>query len=128
MRNVDAVVKADGAPCDEGVLVGMAVPQYNAVTQFEPTNVEALFDEGQVYGALKMTRAALTWYSNTLNVDPTHRDAAVASERASAEISPNPMPSTTARAKAGKARLSVRGTVRRSTSRTGSLLTSVNTG
>jgi len=66
----------------------MAVPQYNAATQFEPTNIEALFDQGQVYGNLKMTQAALTWYSNTLAVDPTHRDAAVASERASAEISP----------------------------------------
>ncbi|HKA06237.1 MAG TPA: tetratricopeptide repeat protein, partial [Gemmataceae bacterium] len=44
----------------------MAVPQYNAVTQFEPTNIEVLFDQGQVYGALKMTRAALTWYQNTL--------------------------------------------------------------
>ena len=66
----------------------MAVPQYNAATQFEPSNIEALFDQGQVYGNLKMTRAALTWYSNTLAVDPTHRDAAVASERASAEISP----------------------------------------
>jgi tetratricopeptide (TPR) repeat protein len=66
----------------------MAVPQYNALTQFEPTNTEALFDQGQVYGALKMTRAALTWYDKTLLVDPTHRDAAAASERASAEISP----------------------------------------
>jgi tetratricopeptide (TPR) repeat protein len=66
----------------------MAVPQYNAANQFEPTNAETLFDQGQVYGALKMTRAALTWYSNTLAVDPTHREAAVASERAGAEISP----------------------------------------
>ena len=66
----------------------MAVPQYNALTQLEPSNTEGLFDQGQVYGALKMTRAALTWYGNTLAVDPTHRDAAAASERASAEISP----------------------------------------
>jgi len=66
----------------------MAIPQYNAANQFEPTNTETLFDEGQTYAALKMTRAALTWYANTLAVDPTHRDAAVASERASANISP----------------------------------------
>src|SRR5262249_9939944 len=65
-----------------------AVPQYNASTQFEPTNAETLFDLGQVYGALKMTRAALTWYGNTQALDPTHRDSAVASERAAAEISP----------------------------------------
>ena len=41
-----------------------------------------------MYGALRMTRAELTWYANTLAVDPTHRDAIAASERASAEISP----------------------------------------
>ncbi len=66
----------------------MAIPQYNAVNTFEPTNTETLFDEGQVYGALKMTRAALTWYGNCLAVDPTHRESICASERASAEISP----------------------------------------
>lgn len=66
----------------------MAIPQYNAANQFEPTNTETLFDEGQTYGALKMTRAALTWYSNCLAVDPTHRESIAASERASAEISP----------------------------------------
>lgn len=66
----------------------MAVPQYNAANQFEPTNTETLFDEAQVYGALRMTRAALTWYANTLAVDPLHRDSMAASERASAEISP----------------------------------------
>ena len=65
-----------------------AVPQYNAANQFEPTNTETLFDEAQVYGALRMTRAELTWYANTLAVDPTHRDSIAASERASAEISP----------------------------------------
>ncbi len=66
----------------------MAIPQYNATNQSEPTNAETLFDEGQTYAALKMTQAALTWYANTLAVDPTHRDATVASERASANISP----------------------------------------
>ena len=66
----------------------MAIPQYNAINTFEPTNTETLFDEGQTYGALKMTRAALTWYGNTLAVDPSHREAICASERAGAEISP----------------------------------------
>jgi tetratricopeptide (TPR) repeat protein len=66
----------------------MAVAQYNTANQFEPTNTETLFDEGQVFGALRMTRAALTWYANCLAVDPTHRDSIAASERASAEISP----------------------------------------
>lgn len=66
----------------------MAIPQYNAINTFEPTNTETLFDEGQTYGALKMTQAALTWYSNCLAVDPTHRESIAASERAGAEISP----------------------------------------
>ncbi|MEZ6142343.1 MAG: tetratricopeptide repeat protein [Zavarzinella sp.] len=66
----------------------MAVPQYDALIAYEPTNTEALFDQGQVYGALRMTNAALTWYSNTLIVDPTHRESIAASERALAEISP----------------------------------------
>jgi hypothetical protein len=65
-----------------------AVAQYNAANQFEATNTEMLFDEAQVFGALRQTRAELTWYANTLAVDPTHRDAIAASERASAEISP----------------------------------------
>ncbi|HKB03743.1 MAG TPA: tetratricopeptide repeat protein [Gemmataceae bacterium] len=65
-----------------------AIPQYAAANLFEPTNTETLFDLGQVYGALRMTRAALAWYSNTLAVDPMYRDAAVAGERAAAEISP----------------------------------------
>ena len=65
-----------------------AVAQYNAANQFEPTNTETLFDEGQVFAALRMTRAARPWYANCLAVDPTHRDSIAASERASAEISP----------------------------------------
>jgi hypothetical protein len=43
---------------------------------------------GQVFGPVGRTRAALTWYSNTLAVDPTHREAMAASERAAANISP----------------------------------------
>jgi tetratricopeptide (TPR) repeat protein len=66
----------------------LAIPHYEAANQFEPTNTETLFDLGQVYGALGMTRASLTWYSNTLAVDPMYRDAVVAGERAAAEISP----------------------------------------
>lgn len=66
----------------------MAVAQYQALAQFEPNNTEAFYDLGQVFGDLKQTRAELTWYGNTLAVDPIHRDASVYSERASAEISP----------------------------------------
>jgi hypothetical protein len=67
----------------------MAVAQYQALAQFEPANTEAFYDLGQVFGDLKQTRAELTWYANTLAIDPIHRDASVYSERASAEISPN---------------------------------------
>jgi tetratricopeptide (TPR) repeat protein len=65
-----------------------AVPQYQALVQFEPSNTEATYDLGQTFGDLRQTRAELNWYSNTLAVDPTHRDSIVYSERASAEISP----------------------------------------
>jgi tetratricopeptide (TPR) repeat protein len=66
----------------------MGIPQAAATSQFEPSNVEALFDHGQMAGNLRMTREALTWYSNCQAIDPTHRDSIVASERASAELSP----------------------------------------
>ena len=65
-----------------------AVAQYQALFQFEPSNTEASYDLGQVFGDLKQTRAELTWYGNTLAIDPTHRDSICYSERASAEISP----------------------------------------
>jgi tetratricopeptide (TPR) repeat protein len=66
----------------------MNIAQLHALIQFEPSNTEATYDLGQTYGDLRQTRAELTWYANTLVVDPIHRDASVYSERASAEISP----------------------------------------
>jgi tetratricopeptide (TPR) repeat protein len=66
----------------------MAVPQYQALIQFEPYNTEATYDLGQTFGDLRQTRAELNWYAATLAADPTHRDSVVYSERASAEISP----------------------------------------
>ena len=72
----------------KGVRNYQAVPQYHALIQFEPSNTEATYDLGQVFGDLRQTRAELTWYANTIAVDPIHRDASVYSERASAEISP----------------------------------------
>lgn len=65
-----------------------AIGPYQTINAFEPTNTETLFDLGQVYGSLRQTRNALTWYSNCLVVDPTHRESIAASERATAEISP----------------------------------------
>jgi tetratricopeptide (TPR) repeat protein len=65
-----------------------AVPAYEAANAFEPTNTETLFDLGQNDGGRFWTRKAMDWYSAVLQVDPTHRDAAVASERADAEMGP----------------------------------------
>jgi len=65
-----------------------ALTAYEWINRYEPTNTETLFDQGQVLGALKLTRAELALYSQTLAVDPSHRESMVASERASAELAP----------------------------------------
>lgn len=65
-----------------------ATDAQQATYRFWPNNTEALFDLGQEYGALKWTNRAMEVYGNVLQVDPTHRDAMVASERANAEIGP----------------------------------------
>jgi tetratricopeptide (TPR) repeat protein len=65
-----------------------AIPAYQAINLYEPTNTETLFDAGQNYARLKMTKRALEMYSATLAVDPTHREAAVATERANANLAP----------------------------------------
>jgi len=65
-----------------------AMPAYDAANKFEPTNTETLFDMGQVFASRNWTHRALDLYSDVLAVDPTNRDAAVASERANAEIGP----------------------------------------
>ncbi|QVL33412.1 tetratricopeptide repeat protein [Telmatocola sphagniphila] len=66
-----------------------ALPAYDAINRYEPTNTETLFDMGQVYGALTMTRRAQELYNGTLAVDPTHRDTMVAIERSGADLNPS---------------------------------------
>src|SRR5262249_16886800 len=65
-----------------------AGPVYQSLIAVEPANTEALFDLGQVYGALKQNHNELPTYGELLKVDPLHRDGAVALERSSLELAP----------------------------------------
>jgi tetratricopeptide (TPR) repeat protein len=65
-----------------------AIGALEASIAYEPTNTESLFDLGQQYGTLHWNSKELNLYSETLNVDPSHRDAMVAAERSSAEMAP----------------------------------------
>jgi tetratricopeptide (TPR) repeat protein len=65
-----------------------AIDALQASIAFEPTNTHSIFSLGQQYGVRNWTGRALEAYGATLAVDPTHRDAIVASERANAEMGP----------------------------------------
>lgn len=65
-----------------------AIDALQASIAFEPTNTQSIFGLGQQYGARQWTARAIGEYGHTLEVDPTHRDAMVASERANAEMGP----------------------------------------
>jgi tetratricopeptide (TPR) repeat protein len=65
-----------------------AVPVYKSLIAVEPGNTEALFDLGQVYGALRQTQHELGAYSDLLTVYPVHREGLIAQERASLELAP----------------------------------------
>jgi tetratricopeptide (TPR) repeat protein len=69
-----------------------AVPLYQALVAEEPGNTEGLFDLGQVYGGLKQTHNALEQFARTLEVDPLHRESAIAQERGTLEMSPQLRP------------------------------------
>ncbi len=69
-----------------------AVPAYKALLAVEPGNEEALFDLGQVYGALKQTHNELGEYATLLKEDPVHRESLIASERAGLELDPQLAP------------------------------------
>lgn len=88
LADVTAFQGEEKAKEEKDVRPYAAVPAYEAINLYEPTNTETLFDAGQNYGRLKKTRQAIQLYSQTLQVDPTHREAMVASERATANISP----------------------------------------
>lgn len=65
-----------------------AVPIYEELTHKEADNVDAIFDLGQVFGELKQTHHALDEFSQVLAIDPEHREASIALERASLELNP----------------------------------------
>jgi len=56
--------------------------------EFEQTNTETLYGRGQQLGAMRYTNDELSAYSEVIKIDPTHRDAIMASERANAEMGP----------------------------------------
>jgi tetratricopeptide (TPR) repeat protein len=65
-----------------------AIPVYKALVAAEPGNEVALFDLGQVYGALKQNHNELSEYDQLLTVEPLHREGLVAQERSSLELQP----------------------------------------
>jgi tetratricopeptide (TPR) repeat protein len=65
-----------------------AIPVYKNLITAEPANEEAIFELGQVYGALKQNQCELAEYTHLLGFDPLHRDAAVALERSSLDLQP----------------------------------------
>jgi tetratricopeptide (TPR) repeat protein len=69
-----------------------AIPLYQQLIAAEPDNTEALFDLGQTYGNLQLTRNALSTFGQILQVDPVHRDSLVALDRGSLEMAPQLTP------------------------------------
>jgi lipopolysaccharide biosynthesis regulator YciM len=65
-----------------------AIPVYKNLIAAEPANTEAIFDLGGVYGALRQTQKELPEYAEVLQVEPQHREAQIADERASLELAP----------------------------------------
>jgi predicted Zn-dependent protease len=59
----------------------------NLLTQ-DPIDTSVWFDLGQAHSALKQTQKAIEVYGQDLAVDPREREAAIAIERASLEMSP----------------------------------------
>jgi tetratricopeptide (TPR) repeat protein len=65
-----------------------AIPVYKSLLEIEPGNEEALFDLGQVFGALRQTHNELGEYGELLKANPVHRDGLIATERAGFELDP----------------------------------------
>jgi tetratricopeptide (TPR) repeat protein len=59
-----------------------AKPLYEKLVKVQPDSVEGFFDLGQVDGELRQTHNALAAFGSILQIDPLHREAAIASERA----------------------------------------------
>lgn len=63
-----------------------AVPIYQSSIATEPDNTESLFDLSQVFGGLKQTMNATLPLGQLLEVEPQHREAMIALERAGLEM------------------------------------------
>jgi hypothetical protein len=65
-----------------------AIPVAKTLLTQDPINTSVWFDLGQEHSALKQTQRAIEVYGQDLAVDPREREAAIATERASLEMSP----------------------------------------
>ena len=87
-RLESAVDCEDHGKLAKGLQDRRAIAAYRRVLELEPDNTEASMDLAQCLGTIRRTSAELTQYSETLAIDPRHRDAAIASDRAFHEINP----------------------------------------
>lgn len=65
-----------------------AIPSYLDLIALEPSNIEAHFDLGQIYGAQKLNNKELEAYTKALTLDNHHRESQVASGRSAMELAP----------------------------------------
>ncbi len=72
----------------KGIRNYASIPAYKQLLEAEPANTEGEFDLGQVYSGLRQTNKAISTYAELLAIEPRHREAAIALERASAELQP----------------------------------------
>jgi tetratricopeptide (TPR) repeat protein len=66
-----------------------AKPVYEKLVTVEPDSIEGFFDLGQVDGQLRQTHNAINAFNQILQIDPLHREAAIALERASLALNPS---------------------------------------
>jgi tetratricopeptide (TPR) repeat protein len=65
-----------------------AIDRYDRLLQVEPVNQEARFDRAQALSQLGLWRSAEQAYRELLAIEPSHRQAAIARERAEIEQGP----------------------------------------
>jgi tetratricopeptide (TPR) repeat protein len=83
-----AVTWEDRGKQAKGLRDREAIDAYSRAIEIEPDNAEASMDLAQALGTIRRTNAEIMQYSETLAIDPRHRDAAIASDRAFHEINP----------------------------------------
>jgi tetratricopeptide (TPR) repeat protein len=66
-----------------------AKPLYEKLVAAGPDNIEGFFDLGQVDGQLRQTHNAIGAFSQVLQIDPLHREAAIALGRAGLALNPS---------------------------------------